>query len=379
MTEHRRMLTFRGGGWAILLAALISLGLLTWAVAPALRRSTARPPGDGATLESYGFDLSNLAVPRDLVVPGMLHRDMVPALHDPAVLTVEQVAAANKLDRGKFLVGTDRVIGLELNGEARAYPIALMNVHEIVNDTLGGIPIAVTYHWPCDSAAVFDRRVNGAALQFAVSGLLYNANLLMYDQTGEIAPAGAARAGLAAARPATPAGALRPSLWSQLLGRAVAGPAAERGAQLQPLAAQLVSWQRWLEAHPHTTVLDRHPQYRKRYAKAAPTAYFQSSQIPFPVRPLPPAIGGEAMLKSPVIAVSFGDLRRAYLHATILARADDRGEWAEAVGGATIRFAYDRASKTVAVTIDPPRPDAEIIHAFRFAWHAMHPDDGSIQ
>ena len=120
------------------------------------------------------------------------------------------------MGHGRFLVPGDLVIGLSLHGEARAYPLEILALHEVCNDTLGGEPILVTYQPLCDSAVVFERRVDGHTREFGVSGLLYNSNLLMYDR-----------------HPEQPQDE---SLWSQLQFRALAGPAAAQHATLRPRA-----------------------------------------------------------------------------------------------------------------------------------------------
>jgi hypothetical protein len=368
-----RMLTFRGGGWVIVLAALISLTLTAWAVVPALRRTATPSPGDGVNPDSYGFDLSSLAVPRDLLATCVRRRDVVPVLTDPPILPAAEIAPANQRERRRYLVPGDRVIGVELNGEARAYPLSVMTVHEIVNDTLGGVPIAVTYHWPCDSVVIFDRRVNGGTIEFGASGLVYNSNMLMYDRAPRPDPVVVPAA--TTDQSAHGIAAHAPSLWSQLLGRAVAGPAAERGGTLEVIPAQLVSWQRWLDLHPATTVLDRHPHYHKLYAGAAPTQYFQSQELIFPVRPLEAAESRSLPLKERVIVLRFGDVRRVYAHEAIIRRGGTAGRWSDSIDPVSIRFAVDEASDTIAIELDPPRADLEIEHAFWFAWHAMHPGD----
>src|SRR5688500_15059974 len=150
---NQRLLTFSSGGWVILVTAIISLGLLIWGIAPALLRSANRPPGDGKNPETFGFDLTSFRLPRAQLAAAMLHRDLVQAMTNPSVSGPDESAPPesrwtamqkhNDLKYGKYLVSNDLVIGVEINGEARAYPISVINVHEIINDSLGGTPIAV--------------------------------------------------------------------------------------------------------------------------------------------------------------------------------------------------------------------------------------------
>jgi hypothetical protein len=120
------------------------------------------------------------------------------------------------------------VIGLTIGEESRAYPVALLSLHEVVNDTVGGQPVLVTWCPLCFSAIVFDRVVDGRSLTFGVSGYLYYDNLVMFDHQSE-------------------------TLWSQLLGQSLRG--GFRDAQLQVLPSQLVTWGEWKSRHPDTDIL----------------------------------------------------------------------------------------------------------------------------
>ena len=181
MTQRPRQLDWRSGGWLLLLMAILVLAVVAWRVVPLLGTSS-RAIGDGLHVESYGFSMAGLNVPRELVVAAGFPKDGMPALVDPAAMPGTGVVPLNESRRGKYVVTSDRVVGVILGGEARAYPVRLLNWHEVINDTLGGIPIAVTYHPLCDSVVVFDRRVDGETLEFGVSGLLFNSNQLLFDR-----------------------------------------------------------------------------------------------------------------------------------------------------------------------------------------------------
>ena len=113
------------------------------------------------------------------------------------------------------LAPTEPVIGLVVDGDARAYPLRVLIWHEIANDTVGGRPVAVTYCPLCNTAVVFDRRVDGMVLDFGVTGRLRHSDLLMYDRQTE-------------------------SWWQQFLGRAIAG--ALTGRELRMVPARLESF-----------------------------------------------------------------------------------------------------------------------------------------
>ncbi len=359
--SSRRLMTFWGGGWVLVLAGVITLALAVWALLPAVMRLNDRPLGDGQDIETYGFDLTNLAVPRSLVVPAMRNRDMVHPMDDPPVLIGVEVAPLRP-ELGKYLVPLDRVVGIELDGEARAYPLSVLNVHEVIHDTLGGRPIAVTYHWPCDSVMVFERSLDGKELWFGVSGLVYNGNMLLYDRAS---PEAGAVTG-----PSRNDGSA--SLWSQLLGRAISGPAV--GRSLVTVPAVLVSWEQWLSDHPDTTVVGRLASMaKKRYNKGDPDEYFHLGRILFPIEPLPPP-GGPAAFER-VVAVTVGEERRVYPNSSIESLCQKSGPCSVVQGGTEVIFDFAPGAGTVDVTAGDPSLPVRADYALWFAWHAMFPAD----
>jgi hypothetical protein len=359
--QPRRLLTFTSGGWVLLLALLITAGLVAWAVAPAVLKLGARPPGDGRNVESYAFDLSDLAVPRHLLVPAMHHRDMAPVVDRPSLLAGADMEAINQ-SRGKFVLPYDRVVGVEIGGEARAYPISVLNVHEVIHDELGGVPIAVTYHWPCDSPVVLDRRVGGRVIEFGVSGLLYNSNMVLYERRPSGGSGGGDRATIGGE-----------ALWSQMLARAISGPAARRGEELAVVPCVLTAWRLWLEEHPATTVADRDETLvKRRYSKGNPDEYFQRGVIIYPVDPRPDPAGPPPLTR--VLAVEAGGARMVYPLPLLAERADASGVWRDTLGGIALTFEYCEPARTARVRAEggtAPR----LAHAVWFAWHAMHPED----
>lgn len=225
MTGRRRLLVA-----ACLLGAAASLAvLLPGQPTPAARSLAARVDlsrtlgHDAPFLRDYN--------PSALYVGAAL--DQIPAIDQPVFDTPEQ---ASRLLRPESLV-----VGVERHGDARAYPTNLLSLHEVVNDVVGGEPIAITWCPLCSTALAFDRRVGDRSLTFGVSGFLYHANLVLYDrQTG--------------------------SLWSQLLGGAITG--SHRGAPLRPVPVVHQTWAAWRSAHPDTKVLSiRRDVYADRFTQ----------------------------------------------------------------------------------------------------------------
>ncbi len=345
-----RLLTFSSGGWVLLLAGLLMVAEVVWAMGGVFLRAGPRPVGDGRNVETYGFDLSTCLVPRDRIITGGLRKDALRALVDPPVFAGLEVADYNGTLYGKYLVSADRVIGVEINGETRAYPLRVLNCHEIVNDTLGGVPIAVTYNPLCDSVVVVGREVDGEVLEFGVSGLLYNSNLLMFDR-----------------RP----NADGESLWSQLQARAIAGPAAADARTLRVVGASLVRWGDWLADQPQTTVLELDRRMFKRYQETSYKVYFLSDHLMFPVDPPPPPDGPRP--KERLVIVTAGDRQAVYPYSLIADRVDPSGAWTDSLGDVTVRFDYQADPETVMVTSEGSQDSLQIIYSFWFAWHAMYP------
>src|SRR5206468_3246489 len=167
----------------------------------------------GAAVQN-GFDLSKATVRQDEILPGGPPRDGIPAIDQPRFV---------KPGEASFLREDDRIVGVKVDNEKRAYPLRILAWHEIVNDQIGDRAIAVTYCPLTGTGIVFDRRVNGRKLTFGVSGLLYQSNLLMYDRETE-------------------------SLWPQVAMKAVSG--SQVGAELRWLPSEHTTWRAWREAHP---------------------------------------------------------------------------------------------------------------------------------
>lgn len=340
-----RMLTFRSGGWVLLLAAVVSVAGVATQIIP--RRLAPRRPvvGDGRRVESYGFDLSGLRAPRHLLAASGNPRDGIPALVSPRTLSASAAASLALGRRGRYLVPSDRVVGLTLAGEARAYPLRVLAWHEVVNDVLAGEPIAVTYHPLCESIAVYSRRASGRTLELGVSGLLLRSNLLLYDRSS--------------------AGS-RESLWSQIDGSAVAGPAAAARLALEGMPCSLTTWERWRRAHPSTTVLAPDTEKAERYERDPYATYFASDRLRFPVEPLPSM--GPA-LKTRVLVLEGGGATRTVALEPGTRPGPSTLTWE---GGSLEIDGSERPASVI--VLRPPAAGARVAYAFWFAWYAARPD-----
>lgn len=195
---------------------------------------------------SFTTDLSQHSIPFEKILSGGPGKDGIPALNNPEFTSIAEA---------KF---SDETLGifLEINGDQRYYPFNIMVWHEIVNDTVGGEPVAVTFCPLCGSAIVFDRNVEGEVLDFGVSGFLYESNLLMVDRQTE-------------------------SLWSQVLGKGVVG--AYTDTQLKRLEMQRLTFAEIKSNYPDAKVLSDKTGYIRNYTTNPYGSYDENDSLYFPV------------------------------------------------------------------------------------------------
>ncbi len=331
------------GWWVAAAAIVISLVTALVILSPL---ATHFPP----TALDTGFNLDHAVVPRDLVVRAMA-RDGVRVLTDPPTMTAAEIERRNTEERGKLLVSGDRVIGVVVGGEARAYPLRLMRWHEVVNDRIGGEPIAVTYSPLCDSVAVYSRRAaDGGVRDLGVSGYLYNSNTLLYDRRLESSQS---------------------PLWSQLDGRTVAGPAPGSSPRLPLRPAALATWGEWHARQPATRVLAPLPELKRLYKRDPYHSYFGSDLLHFPVRPLPPP--GSHRLKDRVVLVTIDGRDHAFTLSDLAVRAgSDAGSIEVEAAGLPLRIEFRIAPGTAIVEpLTAPERLEAVRHTFWFAWYAF--------
>ncbi len=340
-------------GWLVGIAILAASVAITARMFYLIHTRTTHAIGDGVTVESYRFDLSTLLVSRETFVASGLPKDGLRSLDNLSGMTAQAADAYNREHRSRYLVPDDRVIGVALEGRARAYPLRVLTWHEVANDIVGGRPIAVTYSPLCDSAVVFDRTAGGEVLEFGFSGLLYDSNLILYDRR---------------------AGGSGESLWSQLEFRAIAGPAAREGKTLAPIPCVVARWEDWRRLHPQTDVVAPDPLMMNQYKKDPYVNYFGApEQLRFPVEPLPPK-GAGLEWKTPVVVVEAGGERRVVPLPVVARGVDASGVWTTALGGEALRFEYHEQPPTVLVTSAADGRPAAIAYAFWSAWYSTHPE-----
>lgn len=278
----------------------------------------------------FEIDRSTALIPLDEIHSGGPPKDAIPALDKPRFL----MSTDREVPRGG-----ERVLGLNYNGVAKAYPISIMNWHEIVNDHFGNKAVAVTFCPLCGSGVAYDANVSGKEMTFGVSGLLYNSDVLLYDPQTE-------------------------SLWSQIMSRAVSGPMVGEKLEILPLIQ--TTWTDWLKQYPDTLVLSRDTGYSRDYGRDPYTGYEDSHGVWFPVK----HTDRRYHPKERVLGVEIDGRFKAYPFAE-LSKTD--GVVEDVLAGKRIRVHFNDSSLSARLT-DEKGDEMPAIMSFWFAWYAFHPD-----
>ena len=250
-------------------------------------------PEDSATLNYLRFkqalfgsqfeDMAEMMNPdEDIVIDareimwGGVRVDGIPPLEFPPQMFPDEAA--------EWINDSDVVVGVEIDGDARAYPIRIIAWHEMVNDTIGGVPVSLAYCTLCGSPILFDGRVGPEVYRFGTSGLLYRSNKLMYDRNTR-------------------------TLWNQFSGKPAWGPLVGEDIRLKVLPVVVTTWSEWFALHPDTTVLSIETGFARDYGSGvAYNEYFNSPLTWFNV----PVEDNRLAQKDNVYAVRIGEVLTAY-------------------------------------------------------------------
>ncbi len=182
---------------------------------------------------------------------GGVLKDGIPALTNPKFIEPQTA---------RYLTDDELIFGVEINGDARAYPLRMMDWHEMFNDVIGGVPVSLAYCTLCGSGILYETLLEGRTkpLIFGSSGFLYRSNKLMYDKETN-------------------------SLWNQFAGKPVVGTLTGSNIQLKTRPVVITSWKKWHHLHPRTKVLSLETGYQRDYTPGRPyNDYFSSPNLMFP-------------------------------------------------------------------------------------------------
>ncbi|MEM7371543.1 MAG: DUF3179 domain-containing protein [Bacteroidota bacterium] len=288
--------------------------------------SFSQPP-----LSLNGFVILDPLVPANEIRRGGPPRDGIPPIEHPRFLSVAEA---------EDLMPEDKVLGVVLHGIAKAYPISILDYHEVVNDVFADQMVSVTYCPLCGSGVAVDGRVGDASSTFGVSGLLYNSDVLLYDRATE-------------------------SLWSQLRGEAINGP--QKGTPLTYLPTTTTSWGEWKTAHPETLVLSRETGFARDYDRYPYKDYATVERLYFPVAHQDKRFHP----KEWVIGIEHQGVAKAYPLSLLAKHSSTHIQ--DKINGKTIDIRYNPKANSAQV-FDSWGNQMETITLFWFAWAAFHPE-----
>ena len=212
---------------------------------------SSEPPPRGAESE-FNTDFTKHSIPYSDVLSGGPPKDGIPAIDNPKYVSI--------LEADKWLKPIEPIITIEVDGQSRAYPLQILMWHEIINDTLNGEPLTVTFCPLCNTAIAFKRTINGQTLDFGTTGRLRFSNLIMYDRQTE-------------------------TWWQQATGEAIVGELL--GTQLEYYPATIVSWESFKSQFPEGDVLSKDTGYERNYGHNPYFGYDDINSAPFLYRGTP--------------------------------------------------------------------------------------------
>lgn len=314
-----------------LIALFLSTTVAVMAQPSAVPASNLQNAEEDGHYYHQDFDWNNLSIPAHEILPGGPPKDGIPSIDAPQFVSGKKQT---------FLEGEDYVIGITHDSIAKAYPLRIMSYHEVVNDSIGNLPIIVTYSPLCNSGIAYESKIEARYFTYGVSGKLYNNNTLLYDRQTN-------------------------SLWLQLTGEAVSGSC--QGEKLNMLPTEVTTWAEWSKKHPSTKVLSTNTGHCRNYEKMAYADYFMSKDLMFPVRNrnrlIPP--------KTKVIGFEIDGKIKAY---PLFVLPDSKTKVIqEEIEGTTVQIHNDRSSESAYVT-DADGNMLPAVSTYWFAWYAFHPD-----
>lgn len=277
-----------------------------------------------------GFNLADITIPADKVFIGGPPRDGIPSIDKPQFL---------KTSEADYLKDSDRILGINYKGEARAYPIRILNWHEIVNDQIQGDAVAVTYCPLCGSGIVYNAVINEKPYEFGVSGLLYNSDMLLYDRETE-------------------------TLWSQILSKAVSGKLV--GTELEIIQSSHTSWKAWKDKYPDSKVLSLKTGYSRDYSRSPYGSYDDQTTTYFPVE----FKSKRYHPKERVLGISLNGKHKVYPFAEIAKNKE--GKFTDTFAGETLIIEFDAENRDGFIKNQQGKI-VPSINTFWFAWYGFHP------
>jgi len=264
------------------------------------------------------------------IVSGGPPKDGIPSIDNPRFVSVGEA--------DQWIEDFELVLAIIYKGVKRVYPLQIMVWHEIVNDTIAGDPILITFCPLCGSGIAYERTINGEEVEFGTSGKLYNSNLVMYDRKTD-------------------------SYWTQIDGLAIIGELT--GTKLTPISIDTVAWRDWKKAHSDSEVLSQFTGFDRPYGHDPYASYYEHSFVFFPVENEDDSVHPKTI----IFGIEVNGVYKAY-------KEDDLIELKtieDTVDDISLRIERDDAGIVKVTNLETGE---EIVKErdFWFAWYAFHPE-----
>ena len=278
--------------------------------------------------ETFGFDATTKrSVALSDLRQGCPARDCIPSIDNPKFLSADEAV---------HVTDDELVITLSYKGQYRAYPSKVLDHHEIVNDTIAGDPLAITWCPLCGSAVGVERTVGGTITEFGVSGVLYNSDLVLYDRATE-------------------------TLWDQIEAKGVVGTMTDVELTLVPVS--MSKWAKWRDKHPDTLILSTDTGFEYDYAQDRFAEYRESTRLFMPVS----ASDERVHAKTVVFGFDLASGSVAYAESVL----EEGGTYSHDLGGEeAVVTLHDDGKVTLLRGDETHHP----IRVFWFAWYTFHPE-----
>ncbi len=254
--------------------------------------------------------------------------DCIPAIDNPKFLSIDKI---------DFLFDEDIMMLVDYNGVQKAYPRKIMQTHEIVNDYFAGKAVAMTYCPLCGTSVAFVPIIDGERVEFGVSGVLHNSDLVMYDRKTK-------------------------SLWGQITGRSIVGP--KTGDRLKRISVGLLSWKELKAEYPKSEILlpptDKHENYKDFHYQE----YTESEKIMFPVAIADARLAAKQVVYGIEVDGEFIAYEDSYLK--------KRSPMVESFGKRTLMVSH--AGGKVRAVDKKTGETFDVLRVYWFAWFAFHPE-----
>lgn len=290
-----------------------------------------------STREIFVTDNVKHSIPLNEILSGGPPKDGIPSIDNPKFITTSEADG--------FLTSDSVGLGIDFKGETRFYPYQILVWHEIVNDTVAGEPILITYCPLCATGITFERKLDGETVEFGTSGKLWQSNLLMYNRSINDNEADE-------------------SLWSQVLGEAVLGELT--GTRLAIIPSDTVLYGDWKKQHKDTKVLSKDTGIARSYGRDPYGDYYTNNSVSFG------ATFNDDRLhpKAYVLGIEIDGEYKAYDPSSLPSSLTDT------FAGKSIEIEKDSIGRVRFFTSGDgsSRLEIPVVGGFWFSWLAVHPD-----